>query len=62
VEADQQQRQAEDEGEGDEPGPGLAQRGGEIVVLAGMMVHMARPHPADAMCRAMEPRNKGQII
>ena len=52
--ADQEQRQAEQEGEAEEAGPGLPQRGRQIIMLARMVDDMARPEPADAVRRAVE--------
>ena len=52
--AEQEQRQIKDPGE-QEAGTGLAQRRGQVVVLALMMHRMRRPQYRDLMTAAMRP-------
>ena len=56
--ADQEQRQAEQEAEADEAGPGLPERGRQIIMLARMVDDMARPEPAHAVRRCGGRRNR----
>ena len=61
MKAKEQQGHPEDKADREKAGPCLPQRGRQIIMLAGMVVHMARPEPADAVGRAVEGVI-GQII
>ena len=61
MKADQHQRQAKDKADRDKTRPCLPQRGGEVVMLAAMVVDMARPEPTHPMGRAVKGII-GQII
>ena len=53
MEAEQHHRHLQHEHAGEQAGPALPERRREIVVLAGMVVDVLRPHPAAAMGDAM---------
>ena len=55
MKAEQNKRHAKQEPECRKIGPGLPQRSREIVVLAGMVVYMGSPHPADTVPGAVYP-------
>ena len=61
MKTNQQQWQAEHERSGKETRPRLAQCGRQIIMLARVMIDMARPEPADTMRAAMK-RVIGQIV
>ena len=61
MKAEKQQGHPEDEANCEKASPCLPQRGRQIIMLAGMVVHMARPEPADAVGGAVKGII-GQII
>lgn len=61
MKAYQHQRQTKDKADRNKAGPCLPQRGGEVVMLAAVMIDMARPEPAHPMGRPVKSII-GQII
>ena len=55
MKAQQHQRNGKGKAQSEGAGPALPQGGAEIVMLAGMMVHMARPEPANPVTRPVHP-------
>ena len=55
MEPDQRQRNPEDKAERDKARPALPQRGRQIVMLARMVIDVARPEPADAVAGPVRP-------
>lgn len=55
MKSEQHKWNGKEEPEGESPGPALPECRRKIVVLAGMVVHMAGPHPPNAVPGAVDP-------